>query len=99
MPHLSPNPFVQDRSIVLDPACDSGVIYGQSPLRHHLFQIAVAERIPEIPAHTQDDHLIPEMTSTKQRCSVLRHLIDRTRPASFRLCDTTELTYSAGGYV
>jgi hypothetical protein len=37
----------------LDPAIDRGVIDVQTPFKHHLFQVAVAERIAQIPAHTQ----------------------------------------------
>src|SRR5258706_8231905 len=43
--------------VALHPAVDGGVIDMQSPLKHHLLQISVAERIPEVPADTQQNNL------------------------------------------
>ncbi len=34
----------------------------QAPLEHHLFQISVAERIPKVPADTEQNNLGLEMT-------------------------------------
>src|SRR5262249_10334360 len=36
------------------------MVNGQSPLGHHLLQIPVAQRIPQIPAHAQNDHFAHE---------------------------------------
>jgi hypothetical protein len=44
------------------------VIHGQTELRHHLFQVAVAERVPQIPSHTKsDDHVLGVRPSKKRR--------------------------------
>ena len=39
-----------------------GVIDVQSPLAHHLLQVSVAERIPQVPADTQQNNLGLEVT-------------------------------------
>jgi hypothetical protein len=46
----------------LDPAVDRRVVNAQSALGHHLFEIAVAERIPQVPADTQQNDLGLKMT-------------------------------------
>src|SRR3954471_12744595 len=51
------------------------MIDAQTTFRHHLFQIAIAERIPEIPPHTQHDHFILEMSSSECRWPVLSHSV------------------------
>jgi hypothetical protein len=38
--------FINLRSIALDPTENSCVIYSQSTLSHHLFQVTIAELIP-----------------------------------------------------
>jgi hypothetical protein len=43
--------------IVLHPTIDRCMIDVQAPLEHHLFQISVAERIPEVPADTEQNDL------------------------------------------
>jgi hypothetical protein len=49
-------------SILLNPSRDRRMINVQSPLQHHLFEVAIAERIPQIPAHTQQNDLGLKMT-------------------------------------
>jgi len=41
---------IQFRRIPLNPAPDRDVIHAQVPLGHHLFQLAEAQRIPQVPA-------------------------------------------------
>src|SRR5258706_11731422 len=48
--------------VALYPPVDRGVIDMQSPLAHHLLQISVAERIPQVPADTQQNDLGLEVT-------------------------------------
>src|SRR5438132_5024868 len=43
-------------------AADRGVIDVQASLEHHLLQVAVAKRIPQIPADTQQNNLGLEVT-------------------------------------
>jgi hypothetical protein len=40
---------------MLDPAPDGDMVHCKSALRHHFFQIPVAQRIPQLPPHTQHD--------------------------------------------
>jgi hypothetical protein len=47
---------------VLHPAVDRGVIDVQTPLSHHLFKIAITERVAQVPAHTQQNDFGLEMT-------------------------------------
>src|SRR3954470_5079247 len=57
------------------------MIHPQTTFRHHLFQIAIAERIPEIPPHTQHDQFILEMSSSEYRWPVLSHSVYLTSRA------------------
>ena len=41
------------------------------PLDHHLFHIAIAERIPQIPAHTEQNDLVLEVSSMEQNWPLL----------------------------
>src|SRR6266487_6091117 len=52
---MRPASLLQFRSIALHPAIDRGVIDVQTPLPHHLFEIAVAERISKVPAYTEQN--------------------------------------------
>ncbi len=54
--------LVQFGSISLDPPIHRCMIYCESPLQHHFFQIAVTERIAKIPPHTQQDNVRLEVT-------------------------------------
>jgi len=45
-----------------NPTRDGTVIDRESPLPHHLFQVAIAERVPQVPAHAEQDDLGFEMT-------------------------------------
>lgn len=42
---------------MLDPSVDSGMVDGEATLNHHLFQVPVTERVPEVPAHAKQDDL------------------------------------------
>jgi hypothetical protein len=44
-------------SVVLNPAGDSGMVHLQSPFGHQFLQIAIAERVAKVPAHTQENDL------------------------------------------
>src|SRR5258708_40138088 len=48
--------------ILLDPTEDRGVVNMQASFQHHLFQIAVAESITQIPADAQHNHLRLKVT-------------------------------------
>ncbi|GHO70424.1 hypothetical protein KSC_093160 [Ktedonobacter sp. SOSP1-52] len=45
MPQMRLTTLFQLRGIVLHPAIDGGVIDAESAFDHHLFQIAIAERV------------------------------------------------------
>jgi len=64
---MGPTAFLQFWRVVLHPAVDRRVINMQSSLAHHLLQILVTERIPEVPADTQQNNLGLEVTPF-ERC-------------------------------
>src|SRR5690349_23613805 len=59
---VRPATFFQFWSISLDPAIHGRVIDAESTLSHHLFEVAIAERRAEVPAHTQKNDCGLEMT-------------------------------------
>ena len=70
-----------------NPAGNGGVIHCHPSFSHHLLQIAIAERVAEIPAHTENDDLVTEMASSEQRRSALAHPLTLSDPLP-RVCDT-----------
>jgi len=59
MAHLAANPLIQNRRIALNPAPDGDMVNGEVPLGHDLLQIAVGERVSQIPPNAkQDDHVL-----------------------------------------
>ncbi len=52
---------VESWCVVLDPRINGRMIVMQTPFMHYLFQIAIAQRIAQIPAHTQQNNLGLEM--------------------------------------
>jgi hypothetical protein len=67
MPDFAPQALIQQGCIMLDPAPDRDVIHGQAPLFQDLFQISVAQRIAQVPAHLQNDNHIGKV-SPAERC-------------------------------
>jgi hypothetical protein len=60
---------------MLNPAPDGDVVHCNSALRHHFFQIAVAERIPQVPPHAQHDDDILKVSPLERRWSSPAHAI------------------------
>ncbi len=54
---MRPTAFVQFGSKVLNPAVDRGMVHVQPSFPHHFLQVAIAERVPHVPAHAQQDDL------------------------------------------
>ena len=52
MPDLTTKPLIQNGRIVLDPAPYGDVVHQQAAFHHHFFQVAVAERVAQIPPNT-----------------------------------------------
>jgi len=73
MPHLTTKPLIQNGRIVLDPAPYGDVVHQQAAFHHHLFQVAVAERVAQIPPNAQDDDHVLEVPPSEQRRAVLAH--------------------------
>lgn len=48
-------------SVVLHPTLDRGVFDNDATLAHHLFQVPIAQRLAQVPAHTQEDDLAFEV--------------------------------------
>src|SRR5260221_3765286 len=96
---MRPRAFVEFWGKVLDPAIDGRVIDMQSPFLHHLFQVAIAERIPQIPAHAEQNDLGFEMTPFEQawiahaRNSSVVLEIKQSLPEHPRFCNTTSLLH------
>jgi hypothetical protein len=60
---------------MLDPTPDGDVIHCQPTLRRDLFQISVAQRIPQVPTHAKHDHDISKVAPTERRWSGSDHRI------------------------
>lgn len=73
MPSFSPKPLIQNGRIALNPAPDGHVVHRQPPLHHHFFQVAIAERVPQIPSHAQNDDHVLEVPPSEKRWSLLAH--------------------------
>ena len=59
----------------------------QSALGHHFFQIAIAERVTEIPAHTKNNDVVPEMPPSEQLRSTLTHASPNQTSSLRIICD------------
>jgi len=59
---VRPRALLQFGSIVLHPAVNRRMIDVQTPFEHHLFQVTVAECIPQVPAYTEKNDISLEMT-------------------------------------
>src|SRR5215813_541972 len=80
MPKFATQTLIQNRCIALDPAPDRDVIHRQATLRHHLLQVAVAQRIAQVPSDAKYyDHVL-EVSSEEQRRPVLHHRITLPEP-------------------
>src|SRR5260370_1302758 len=63
---MRPTALFQLWGILLNPAEDRGMVNVQPPFQHEFLEIAIAERIPQIPAHAQQNDLGLEMTPFEQ---------------------------------
>jgi hypothetical protein len=54
--------LVQFRCIALHPSIHSCMIYRETTLQHHLLQIAVAERVAQVPPDPEQDDIGLEVT-------------------------------------
>jgi hypothetical protein len=59
---LTANPLVQNRSVALDPPPDRDMVNGQATLGHHLFQVAIGERVSQIPPNAEEDDHVFEVS-------------------------------------
>lgn len=57
--------FLELRNIALDPTHDRRVRQGEPEFGDHLDEVAKAELVAEIPAHTEDDDFTIEMATLK----------------------------------
>ena len=56
---------------MLDPAPNGDVVPGQAGFRHHFFQVATAEPVPQIPPDAQNDNHVLEVSLPEQQQPVL----------------------------
>ena len=61
-----PDPLLQLRGVGLDPPKDGGVVDRDAAIMQHKFEIAIADRELEIPAHRPEDHLGGELPSLER---------------------------------
>jgi hypothetical protein len=54
--------FLQFWSVVLNPAVDGGMVHRESPFPHHFLEIAVAQRVAQVPPHAEQNDLSFVMT-------------------------------------
>ena len=87
MPSFPAKPQIQNGRIPLHPAPNRDVIDRQTALHHHFFQIAVAERVPQIPAHAQNYDDVLEVAPSEQRWSLLAHEITVPKPSATAATD------------
>ena len=94
MPDLTAKPLIQNGSIMLDPAPNGYVVQGQAPFRHPLFQVAVAERVPQIPLDAQNDNHVLEVSPPEQSLAVFGSPSHPTRSTDGRL---QQILFIGGG--
>jgi hypothetical protein len=51
----------------VDAAPDRDMVNGEAPLGHHLLQVAIGERVSQVPPDAQEDDHVFEMPSAEQR--------------------------------
>ena len=73
MAHLAASPLIQNRRIALDPAPDRDMVNREIPLGHDLLQVAICERVSQIPANAQQYDHVFDMPSAEQCRPFLGH--------------------------
>jgi len=73
--NLAADSLIQFRCVTLNPAPNRNVVDGEAAFCHHLFQIALAQRILQIPPHAENDHDVFEVSTTEQCRPPLHHRI------------------------
>jgi retron-type reverse transcriptase len=86
MPQITAKPLIQNGRIALDPSPDGDMIHQEPALRHHLLQISVAERVPQIPPDAQNDDDFLEVPPPEQRRPLFGHRITLPDPPT-RVCN------------
>ena len=87
MPAFAAKPLILNGRIALDPAPDGDVIHRQPPLRHHLFEITVAQRVTQVPPDAKDDDHVLKVPSAEQRGPILAHRFTLPEPPVFLATD------------
>jgi len=82
MPSVPTQPQMQYGRIPLYPTPNRDVIHSDTSLHHHFFQIAVAERVPQIPSDAQDYDDVLEVAPSEQRRLLLAHRFNLPNPVS-----------------
>ena len=73
MPDLATDALIEDGRVVLHPPPHRDMIHRETTLRHNVFQITVAKRVPKIPSHARHNDLVLKVSPSEQRRSVSSH--------------------------
>ena len=95
MPQITAKPLIQNGRITLDPSPDGDVIHQEPALRHHLLQISVAERVPQIPADAQHDDDFLKVSPPEQHRPLFGHRITLPDPST-RVCNRSHIAILGG---
>ena len=68
-----PNAPIQNGRVTLDPAPDRDMVDRKTPFGHDLLQVAVSERISQVPTNAEEDYHVLEVPSSEQRRPLSGH--------------------------
>ena len=66
MAHLAANSLILNRRIALNPSPYRDMVNGEVPFRHDLLQIAICERVSQVPPNAQEDDHVFKMSSAEE---------------------------------
>ena len=91
MSDFAANPLMQNRRIALNPPPDGDVVDREVPLGHNLLQIAVGQRVSQVPPNAQEDDHTFEMSPAEQGWPSSGHAIPY-QISSTSICNSANAT-------
>lgn len=73
------------------------MINGESSFEHQLLDISVAEPVPQVPPHAEDDDLILKVSASEQRRSLPTHLTSPYQTNRTCLQQSPAIYFHCGG--